>query len=105
MNVPGNNPFWYPGGVQWDGQYLAVGDEYGPIYQFSVSGNTNTLANTITLSQEVEVPQFWIQGSTVIAPNSNGHNTLLYAYPDGGNPTGMLVGNDPTGSTVSLAKK
>jgi hypothetical protein len=104
MNVPGNNPFWYPGGVQWDGKYLAVGDEYGPIYQYSVKGNTNTLVNTITLNQENEIPQFWIHGTTVIAPNSNGHNTLLYPYPGGGDPTANIAGNDPTGSTISPAK-
>jgi hypothetical protein len=99
------NPFWYPGGVQWDGKYLAVGDEYGPIYQYAVKGLSATLVNTITLNQETEIPQFWIHGKTVIAPNSNGHNTLLYAYPGGGNPTATIPGNDPIGSTISPAKR
>lgn len=101
-----SNPFWYPGGVQWDGKYLAVGNEYGPIYQYAIKGVTATLANTITLNGENEIPQFWIhnKNKTVIAPNSNGHDTLLYAYPAGGNPTATIPGNDPIGATISPAK-
>ena len=99
-----SNPFWYPGGVQWDGKYLAVGNEYGPIYQYAIKGVSATLANTITLNDETEIPQFWIHGKTVIAPNSNGHNTLLYAYPGGGDPTATIPGNDPIGATISPAK-
>ncbi len=71
------NPFWYPGGVQWDGKYLAVGDEYGPIYRYAIVGNKATEIDTVTLNDENEVPQFWIHGTTVIAPNSNGHNTEI----------------------------
>ena len=99
------NPFWYPGGVQWDGKYLAVGDEYGPIYRYAIVGNKATEIDTVTLNDENEVPQFWIHGTTVIAPNSNGHNTEIYAYPAGGDPTATIAGNDPTGSTISPARR
>jgi hypothetical protein len=99
-----SNPFWYPGGVQWDGKYLAVGNQYGPIYQYKIRGTTATLANTITLNSENDIPQFWVHKHTVIAPNSNGHDTLLYRYPGGGDPTATIPGNDPIGATISPAE-
>ena len=45
-----------PGGVQWDGKYLAVGDEStGKIYQFAINGQNGTTTGTTTLGEANKV--------------------------------------------------
>ncbi len=44
----------FPGSVQWDGQYITVFDQItGQTYQYTVSGTTATLKNTITYTGAV----------------------------------------------------
>jgi hypothetical protein len=114
---------YLPGGVQWDGKYLAVGDQVAvkhnftsTIYQMSINGSQATTVNTMILTGSNEVAQFWIPrihngakrryGDRLIAPNQDGKDTLFYDYPSGGNPTVTIPGEtDPIGATLSLAKK
>jgi hypothetical protein len=114
---------YLPGGVQWDGKYLAVGDQVAvkhnftsTIYQFSISGSQATTVNTMVLTGSTQVAQFWIPrihdgakrhyGDRLIGPNQNGGDTLFWKYPSGGNPTVTIPGEtDPIGATLSLAKK
>jgi hypothetical protein len=116
-----NQTIYLPGGVQWDGKYMAVGDQVAVkrnftsvIYQFSISGSAGTEVGVTTLAGSNQVAQFWIPkvgmgkkgGTTVIAPNQGGKDTLFFDYPAGGSPIGTILGEtDPIGSTVSLAKK
>ena len=58
---------YLPGGVQWDGKYLAVGDQVAvkhnftsTIYQFSINGSEATTVNTMVLTGSSQVAQFWI---------------------------------------------
>jgi hypothetical protein len=113
---------YLPGGVQWDGKYLAVGDQVAvkhnftsTIYQVSISGSQATTVNTMVLTGSAEVAQFWIPrihngakrhyGDRLIGPNQNGGDTLFWDYPSGGNPTVTIPGEtDPIGATLSLAK-
>jgi len=122
-NLAVDETIYLPGGVQWDGEYLAVGDQVAvkhnflsAIYQFSVSGSTATEVGLTLLTGSSQVADFWIpkfghtkkhpEGTTVIAPNQDGKNTLFYAYPAGGSPTNTISGQtDPIGATVSLARK
>jgi hypothetical protein len=114
---------YLPGGVQWDGKYLAVGDQVAvkhnftsTIYQFSISGSEATTVNTMILTGSNEVAQFWIPrihngakrryGDRLIAPNQDGKDTLFYDYPSGGYPIVTIPGEtDPIGATLSLAEK
>jgi hypothetical protein len=114
---------YLPGGVQWDGKYLAVGDQVAVkhdftsvIYQFSISGSAGTEIGTTLLDGSNQVAQFWLpkvdagkkkgQAATVIGPDGDGKNTLIWAYPAGGSPTATISGEqDPTGATLSLAKR
>ncbi|MFY9737504.1 MAG: hypothetical protein WAK11_00485 [Candidatus Cybelea sp.] len=114
---------YLPGGVQWDGKYLAVGDQVAvkhnftsTIYQFSIDGSEATTVNTMILTGSNEVAQFWIPrihngakrhyGDRLIAPNQDGKDTLFYDYPTGGSPFATIPGEtDPIGATLSLAKK
>ncbi|MGB8908317.1 MAG: hypothetical protein WCC84_06180 [Candidatus Cybelea sp.] len=114
---------YLPGGVQWDGKYLAVGDQVAvkhnftsTIYTFSISGSVATTVNTMVLTGSSEVSQFWLPrvdsgpkhryATQLIGPNQNGNDTLIWNYPSGGNPIESISGeNDPIGATLSLAKK
>ena len=105
----------FPGGVQWDGKHLAIGNQKTEIYEFAVSGSKATNVGTTELgSGAMYVKQFWIQGQTVIAPNvyiPKGHsarsNVLFYAYPAGGKATQKITGGvkGAQGAVVSLAAK
>lgn len=80
----------FPGGVQWDGKYVAVGDQGGEaIYQFSFTKGQPKLQGHTPLSGAGLVGQFGIDAATVAAPNqaNSTSNVLLYNYPAGGNPT------------------
>jgi len=82
-----------PGGIEWDGQYLAVGGG-AEIYQFSFSGSKATLEGTTPLSGAgLEVGQFGIADSTVVTPNQffSGSAVLVYPYPGGGAPTQTIT--------------
>ncbi|HYL27393.1 MAG TPA: hypothetical protein VEW74_06120 [Candidatus Nitrosotalea sp.] len=65
----------FPGGVQWDGRYVAIGDqEYGKlhesaVYQVAVSGSNATVKGTTLLLRSCDVLQFAVAGSVLIAPD------------------------------------
>ena len=86
-----------PGGLQWDGTYLALedGDVPDAIYQVAVSGSTGRVVNTVTLGGPIDEPvgsQFWIGSGKVImryeikkeefSPRRIG----VWKYPGGGAP-------------------
>ncbi len=101
-----------PGSVEWDDPYVAVGDqEFGGnagtsgIYQIAVSGSGGTIEGATSLTGANDVVQFWIQGSTVVAPDAGNDDVGFYSYPAGGSPIKTLTGFDkPFGSAVSKAK-
>ena len=87
----------FPGGVQWDGKYVAVGDvDKSVIYQTS----GDKVVGTTTLSGADFVNQFWVapgtklhpQGTKVVAPSQDGSAGVgIYAYPAGGSPTKTIT--------------
>jgi hypothetical protein len=100
-----------PSAIQWDGKYLAVGDQvsiYGPskIYEFSMSGSTGTLVNTTALSDSCDVLQFWIQGKRVITSDDCAPHVLYFDYPSGGSSTKAISNKleQPVGVTVSSSR-
>ncbi len=105
-NIVLNENIKYPGGVQWDGTYVAVRDyEANVIYQFSISGSSGTEVGATPLDGSSFAVQFWIAGSTVVAPNANGGSVGFWNYPAGGTPTQTIGGlGQPWGATVSLAQ-
>jgi hypothetical protein len=94
-----------PGGVQWDGQYVAVGDATGgKIYQTNGAGGQ--IEGTTTLSDSDGIFQFFIHRKKVVGPNVNSHNAMIWGYPAGGSPIRTLTGfTDPFGVALSRAKK
>lgn len=97
-----------PGGIMWDGQYVALGDEAANpamVYQLSISGSAATVAGTSTLDDTSRVRTFWISGSkksgkTLIAPSIFGA-VNFYDYPAGGSPTKTFSQNQPFAAVVS----
>ena len=100
-----------PGQVQWDGQYLAIGDEgVSPsiVYQFSINGSALTNVSKTTLGGSVQVEQFWIRDHILIAPDyqrvcatSVRGCVAIYKYPAGGNATATMSRYEATGATIS----
>jgi hypothetical protein len=110
----------FPGGVAWDGAYVAIGDQLyegkhkSAVYQFSVTGSAATLEGTTPLIRSCDVLQFAIsgegspkedkQGNTAVAPDDCRNNAAFYHYPAGGSPTKTLSGLQyPVAVAISLA--
>src|SRR5579863_582795 len=94
-----------PGGVQWDGKYVTVGDaKNGNIYQTDGAGGT--VEGTTSLSDSDGIFQYFIDGKRVVGPNAYSANAGIWKYPKGGSPTVTLTGlTDPFGAAVSKAPK
>ena len=116
-----NQDVGFPGGVQWDGEYITIGDQVyenqhkSAIYQVSVSGSLGTIQGTSVLTGSCDVLQFGIsnlgggkkdqQGSSVVAPDDCNNNLNFYKYTTGGSATKTLGGFQyPVGAAVSLAQ-
>ena len=104
-----DHSFEFPAGIQWDGTHLAVGDQVnlsGPstVYEFSISGSTGTEVGSTPSPNSCDVLQFFIEGSTLIAPNDCAPNVMYFDYPAGGTST-KTIGTklQPSGVSVSLA--
>ncbi len=106
----------YPGMVQWDGKYVAVGDQMpsgtytDAIYQTTGAGGKIVHETPLDGGEGEEIIGFWIQGSTVIGPNarepqnkSDYGSVGFYKYPAGGRPTKTLKKGfgAPQGSAIS----
>lgn len=104
-----------PGGVQWHGKYLAVGDDGSSpavIYQFSIRGTYGKVVGSTRLGSNADfVYQFFIKGRTLIAPNNyftnskSLSNVLFFDYPKGGKAINKITKGVfyPHGAAVSLA--
>ena len=108
-----NHPIGFPGGVQWDGTYLAIEDlRTASLDRFSVSGSQGTLAGTTQLTASSKlVVQFWIDAGSVIVPYGTRTRRVkrvgVWAYPAGGSPSNVFprVGaTELIGTTVSASK-
>jgi DNA-binding beta-propeller fold protein YncE len=95
--------FISPGAVQWDGKYLAVGDEsIGKVYRFTINGENGTTEGTTTLGEANKVFQFWIVGTRIVGPNFGSAVVSVWKYPAGGEPVETIAGpSEPVGAVVS----
>ncbi len=95
-----------PGPVQWDGKYVAVGDQANDtIYRFTVSSFKATLEGKTVLKGAQTLVQWWIVGSRVVGPDDVPSKVWYWAYPRGGSPTKVITKavGAPAGVTVSRA--
>jgi hypothetical protein len=106
---------YFPGGLEWSGKYLAVGDQEAggqhtsSVHQVAIAGAHGKIVSTTRLQGSGDVVQFWIQGSTIVVPNIGDgvpNDIRLYQYPAGGSATVFGSGvAPPYGAAVSLAQK
>ncbi len=91
------------GGVEWDGTYVAVGDQStSTIYQFSISGTSGTERGSTQLSGATQIFQFWIDGSKLIGPDAGAADAGIWNYPAGGAPVKTIAGlYAPLGAVIS----
>ena len=109
---------YFPGNVQWDGKYVAVGDEESQLsssgyYQsaiYQTTGAGGKIVHKTVLTGSGDIVEFSIDGKTVIGPDYQweGANTVLFwHYPAGGKPEKSLTKGlgGPFGSAISLVPK
>lgn len=107
QNVPA-----YPNGLQWDGNYLAVGtgtlagpssgDTY--IYRMRVSNFLAKTIGTARLKENGPTANFFVDGSTILVSGGETQpNVALFNYPAGGAPTQTYPQTSPSGVVVSHA--
>jgi len=98
----------HPAGIEWYGNYLAVGDLFVPeIYEFTIHHHTGIEVSSTPLNGVGGgAGQFFIDGKTVIVPVGSSPGTIGYwPYPSGGTPIKIWHdGNDePDAAVVSNA--
>ncbi len=110
-NISLNVKIGKPGGVEWDGHYVAVGNQGNKIYRIDGAGGKAEGTISVSGPQKLgplEIQQFWIQGSIVIGPFSSGYGgpgfVGFWHYPGGGKPVRNLGAIGGSGAAVSLAK-
>ncbi len=92
-----------PGAVQWDGKFLAVGDQAdNAVDRFAISSGTGTFQSATALKNAIAIFQFWIQDGRIIGPDSGNASVEIWKYPAGGKPITTVRGvYVPLGTVVS----
>ena len=73
----------FPGSVQWDGTYLTVFDQNtSETYQYTISGTTATLKNTIQFTGVSDCAQTWIvKGLLYCGDSGNSARSFQLPWP------------------------
>jgi hypothetical protein len=89
----------FPGNVQWDGKHITIGDQDNAvIYQTKGA----RIIGSTPLTGSSDVVGYFIDGATVICPDSGNGTVEFYKYPAGGTAIGSISGFDrPVAAAVS----
>ncbi len=92
----------YPGGVQFAGQTIDVGDQVdNAVFQIAENG---TVTGYTPLDGAADCVQGSISGNRFVCPDSLNSAVDYFRYPAGGAPTRVISGlSEPTGSAISLS--
>jgi hypothetical protein len=105
VTIKTSNSVQFPGSVQWDGTYLTVLDQLSnAIYQYTVSGTTATLKNTVQLTGASDCAQSWIVKGIVYCADAGNGNAEVFKYPAGGSPIATFTGSFDFPLGVTAAK-
>jgi hypothetical protein len=104
-------PGWV-GGVQWDGQYLALGQAVLPyILRYQIANGSGTLVGSTKLTDAYDAQNFILVGGQAIVVNLYYYdiyiarwNVLLYDYPGGGNSLHQIVADADPITSVALSR-
>lgn len=92
--VTTSNTVEFPGSVQWDGTYLNVFDQLtNEMYQYTVTGTTAKLKNTVSFKESSDCAQMWIATGVVYCADAGNENGAVFKYPAGGEPLAVFTGN------------
>ena len=85
----------FPGGAQWDGKYLALGDQagasgYSIVYRCKAAGTSVSCGSPVDLLQSSDVVQFFIKYGDRGIVGASGGNIDTWPYPAGGNPSKVI---------------
>jgi sugar lactone lactonase YvrE len=103
-----NKTIYFPGGVEWDGKDIAVGDQgyldesLSAIYRVRLAGTSGKILTTGYLTGAEDVAQFSLRGRRVVGPDQDLGFTGIWHYPLGGRAIKTIDGQDkPVGSAIS----
>jgi hypothetical protein len=104
-----NQTIFFPGGVEWDGKHVAVGDERtATIYQFAINEYNGKKVGTTRLRGLSGIYQFFIFQGLIVDPSyvASTGSVGIYRYPVGGKAIRTISGvSSPYGAVVSLPTK
>jgi hypothetical protein len=105
-NITLNKSFGTPGNIEWDGRFLAIGDHRDTlIHRFVITGTRGRQVGSVKLEGPSEAEQFWIQGSTVIAPAfEKSWIAGFWRYPGGRIGYKTIPESSAYGATVSTVR-
>jgi hypothetical protein len=104
VTITTSNQIEFPGSVQWDGTYLTVFDQdTNALYQYTVSGKTATLKNTVQLTGSSDCAQTWIVPGLLYCADAGNDEGYVFKYPAGGAPVATFSGSfdEPLGTTAA----
>jgi hypothetical protein len=99
---------WYPGGLQWDGKYLALVEPFrqqGPsIYRIKISGSVGDVVGVVHLDTLWSGSPLAIGDGTAVATADEGNVVAQWRYPAGGPRIKTLVQYEygVSGLTISV---
>ena len=106
VTIKTSNSPEFPGSVQWDGSYLTVFDQQtSETYQYTVSGTTATLKNTVQFAGVGDCAQTWIVTGLLYCGDAGNNGGEVFKYPAGGSPTAVFTGDFDLPLGVTAAKK
>ena len=106
VTITTSNSIGFPGSVQYDGKYLTVLDQdTNALYQYTVSGTTATLKNTVQLTGASDCAQTWIVPGLVYCADAGTDGGEVFKYPAGGSPVATFTGSFDTPLGVTAAAK
>lgn len=106
VTIKTSNSPEFPGSVQWDGIYLTVFDQdTSEMYQYTVSGTTATLKNTVQFTGASDCAQTWIARGLLYCADAGNNDGEVYKYPAGGSPIATFTGNFDLPLGVTAAKR
>jgi hypothetical protein len=106
VTIKTSNSPEFPGSVQWDGTYVTVFDQYtSETYQYTVSGTTATLKNTVQFTGVGDCAQTWIVKGLLYCGDADNGDGEVFKYPAGGTATATFTGNFDFPLGVTAAQK
>jgi hypothetical protein len=83
-----NQSISFPGSVQYDGKYMAIGDQIGSVIYQTLGAK---VVGMTTLGGATEVSTFFILGKKLLCPSTCNADLATYKYPAGGSPIKTLM--------------